>query len=60
MEKQINDFLEFLKNDKKLSENTLQSYKRDIVQYEEYVSKKGLDYLNIEFEDINDQQYQEA
>ena len=53
MEKQINDFLEFLKNDKKLSENTLQSYKRDIVQYEEYVSKKGLDYLNIEFEDIN-------
>ena len=53
MEKQIKDFLEFLKNDKKLSENTLQSYNRDIVQYEEYVSKKGLDYLNIEFEDIN-------
>ena len=53
MEKKIKNFLEFLKNDKKLSENTLQSYKRDIVQYEEYVSKKGIDYLNIEVEDMN-------
>lgn len=52
MEKQINNFLEFLKNDKKLSENTLQSYRRDIVQYEEYISKKNTDYLNVESEDI--------
>lgn len=29
MEKQIKLFLEFLENDKKLSLNTLQSYKRD-------------------------------
>ncbi len=53
MEKQINNFLEFLKNDKKLSENTLQSYKRDIVQYEEYVSIKDINYLNTNTEDIN-------
>lgn len=53
MEKQINNFLEFLKNDKKLSENTLQSYRRDIVQYKEYISKKNIDYLSIESEDIN-------
>ena len=52
MEKQINNFLEFLKNDKKLSENTLQSYRRDIVQNEEYISKKNTDYLNVESEDI--------
>ena len=32
MDKQIKLFLEFLQNDKKLSDNTLQSYKRDIVQ----------------------------
>ena len=30
MEKQNKLFLEFLENDKKLSTNTLQSYKRDI------------------------------
>ena len=44
MEKQINNFLEFLQKDKKLTNNTLQSYKRDINQYEEYINKKQLDY----------------
>ena len=47
MEKQIKLFLEFLENDKKLSMNTLQSYKRDIVQYQEYINKNGLNFLKI-------------
>ena len=34
MEKQIKNFLEFLQNDKKVSENTLQSYRRDLVQFQ--------------------------
>ena len=53
MEKQIKLFLEFLENDKKLSNNTLQSYKRDIVQYQEYIDKNGLNYLKIDHEDID-------
>lgn len=44
MEKQINNFLEFLQKDKKLTDNTLQSYKRDINQYEEYILKNNIDY----------------
>lgn len=40
MDKQIKLFLEFLQNDKKLSENTLQSYQRDIDQYRDYISEK--------------------
>jgi integrase/recombinase XerD len=52
MEKQIKLFLEFLENDKKLSQNTLQSYKRDITQYQEYIDKNGLNYLKIDNEDI--------
>ena len=44
MEKQIKLFLEFLENDKKLSSNTLQSYKRDITQYQEYIDKNGLNF----------------
>ena len=39
MEKQIKNFLEFLQKDKKLTDNTLQSYKRDISQYEDYINK---------------------
>ena len=53
MEKQIKLFLEFLENDKKLSSNTLQSYKRDITQYQEYIDKNGLNYLKINNEDID-------
>ena len=32
MDKEIRQFLEFLQMDKKLSDNTLQSYRRDILQ----------------------------
>ena len=54
MEKQINLFLEFLANDKKLSANTLQSYKRDIVQYQEYVEENKINYLKATNENIKD------
>lgn len=52
MEKQINNFLEFIKEDKKLSENTLQSYRRDIMQFESYVNSNKLNYLKMTEEDI--------
>ena len=52
MEKQIKLFLDFLQNDKKLSDNTLQSYKRDIVQFMEYTEKNNINYLKLEQEDI--------
>ncbi|MCR5186583.1 MAG: site-specific tyrosine recombinase XerD [Clostridia bacterium] len=54
MEKQIKLFLEFLENDKKLSQNTLQSYRRDIVQYKEYLDKQGLNYLKVEVNDLDE------
>ena len=54
MEKQIKLFLEFLENDKKLSMNTLQSYKRDILQYQEYINKNGLNFLKVSDEELND------
>ena len=52
MEKQIKLFLEFLQNDKKVSDNTLQSYKRDIVYYHKYLESNDLNYAKIEEEDI--------
>ena len=52
MEKQIKLFLEFLKDEKKLSENTLQSYRRDILQYQEYVEKNKINYAKANKEDM--------
>ena len=52
MEKQVKLFLDFLKDDKKLSDNTLQSYRRDIEQYEKYVSDNKINYLKATEETI--------
>lgn len=52
MEKQIKLFLDFIQNEKKLSDNTLQSYRRDILQYQEYLEKNKLNYVKVTKEDI--------
>jgi len=52
MEEQIGLFLEFIENEKKLSKNTLLSYKRDILQYEDYVNANKINYLKAKQEDI--------
>ena len=52
MEKKIKLFLEFLQKDKKLSNNTLQSYKRDITQYESYINEENLQSLKVTKDDI--------
>ena len=54
MEKQINNFLEFLQKDKKLTDNTLQSYKRDISQYENYIDKNNINFENASEDTIKD------
>ena len=54
MDKQIKLFLEFLENDKKVSSNTLQSYKRDILQYQTYIEQHKKNYLRINADDINE------
>ena len=54
MEKQIALFLEFIENDKKLSSNTLQSYKRDILQYETYVNANKINYTKVKQEEIKE------
>ena len=44
MEEELNLFFGFLENDKKVSNNTLQSYERDLKQYEKYLSEQGKEY----------------
>ena len=52
MRKQIKSFLEFLKEEKKMSANTLQSYERDVIQFEKYLDENKSNYSKIDSEDI--------
>lgn len=54
MEKQIKQFLDFLQNEKRVSNNTLQSYSRDIHQYESYLSQNHINYVKVDGKKIND------
>ena len=54
MDKEIRQFLEFLQMDKKLSDNTLQSYRRDILQFERYLNDEKINYTEITEENIEE------
>lgn len=47
MDKVINDFIVELKSDKKLSDNTLESYSRDIRQFLAYLSHNNIDFKSV-------------
>ncbi len=53
MERQLKQFFEFLENEKKLSDNTLQSYKRDLKQFRKFVEMYSLHYNKVSEDDIN-------
>ena len=52
MDKQIDSFLDFIKNDKKFSDNTYQSYRRDIIQYKNYIDSNNINYSEVNKDDI--------
>lgn len=54
MQKQIKNFLNFIENDKKVSQNTLQSYRRDILQYSNYIEENKINYLKVDEEQIKE------
>ena len=52
MERQLKFFFNFLENDKKLSDNTLQSYKSDLKQFRRYLEENEIHYNRVKEEDI--------
>ena len=54
MERQLKYFFDFLENYKKLSDNTLQSYKRDLKQFKRYIEACEINYNHVKEEDIKD------
>ena len=51
-EKIIDDYLEFLKDQKNYSDYTIKSYENDIMEYFNYINSEGLNYKDIEYSDI--------
>ena len=47
MEKQLKQFFKFLETEKKASNNTLQSYKRDLKQFSEYLEENEIKYNKV-------------
>ena len=54
MEKQIDNFISFIQNEKKASENTLQSYRRDLLQFENFISKKNITFIRVTKDEISE------
>ena len=54
MDRQLKLFFEFLANEKKASENTIQSYRRDLKQYKKYIEKVGVFHHKVTEETIKD------
>ena len=54
MEKQLKQFLNFLENEKKVSDNTLQSYRRDLDKFKEYIENNGKKYNKIQENDVKE------
>ena len=52
MEKQLKQFFKFLETDKRASNNTLQSYKRDLMQFEKYLVENDIKYNKVTEKDI--------
>ena len=54
MEKMLKLFFEYLQDEKKASSNTLQSYKRDLKQFRQYLEYKDAHYNKIDEEFMNE------
>ncbi len=50
--KELNDYLDYLKFQKNYSDYTIESYENDINEYLDYIHSEGLNYKEIEYSDI--------
>ncbi len=50
--KDLENYLEYLKYQKNYSSYTIENYKHDILEYLEYLNKESLNYKDIEYSDI--------
>ena len=47
MKKYIDEYIEYLRNDRKRTENTIMAYKRDLLLFEDYLTNKNLNWNKL-------------
>lgn len=52
MDSKVEEFIDFLAYEKKYSDNTVQSYERDLKVFEEYISNNKLNYQKFGYSDV--------
>ncbi len=52
MDKSVQEFLEYIINQKNYSENTSKNYEIDILEFKEYLNKESINYLDIDYDFI--------
>ena len=52
MNKELNDYLDYLKYQKNYSDYTIENYKHDIEEYLKYIESENIEYKSIEYSDI--------
>ena len=52
MNKELTKYLEYLKYERNYSDYTIDNYKRDIIEYLEYLDREDISFLKIEYSDI--------
>ncbi len=54
MERQLKNFFDFLENERKLSANTLESYRRDLRQFSDFLDENNINYTKVKEDNIKD------
>lgn len=54
MKDNINKFLDYIAYERKYSDKTVKSYENDLFKLEKFLSKRGLNYLHLKYEDVSE------
>ena len=52
MDKNISNFIEYLKYERNYSDNTVDSYKKDIIEYSTFLNIKNINYKDIKYDEV--------
>ena len=52
MNTKINEFLDYVKKQKNYSDNTVDNYRRDILEFKEYLDSESFNYLEVDYDFI--------
>ena len=54
MKDNINKFLDYIAYERKYSDKTVKSYENALFKLEKFLSKRGLNYVHLKYEDVSE------